>query len=215
MQLAARRFAGAHRRSAAARAGYRAAACRASSHAREHRRLLRRDLHQRAECRRDLPDARAVRRSAPTIRANRRRQFRPNLIKRLSRIQEAFIVAVLPPPVRGIGNAGGFRMMVEDRAGRGRRGAARVADRALMARAGQTPGIDAGVLAVRDVDAAGLSRHRPHQGAAARHQRAGRVQRAADLYRLGLRQRLQSVRPDLPRHRAGARRRPPRRRATC
>ena len=33
----------------------------------------------------------------------------------------------------------------------------------------------AGVLAVRDLDAAALSRHRPHQGAAARHQRRRRV----------------------------------------
>jgi multidrug efflux pump subunit AcrB len=41
-------------------------------------------------------------------------------------------------------------------------------------------------------------------------QRAGRVQRAADLYRLVLRQRLQPVRPHLPRHRAGRERLPPR-----
>ena len=33
--------------------------------------------------------------------------------------QDAFIIPVLPPPVMGIGTAGGFRMMVEDRAGRG------------------------------------------------------------------------------------------------
>jgi hydrophobe/amphiphile efflux-1 (HAE1) family protein len=41
------------------------------------------------------------------------------LSQRLSAIQEAFLVAVTPPPVRGIGTAGGFRLMVEDRAGRG------------------------------------------------------------------------------------------------
>ena len=29
------------------------------------------------------------------------------------------MLVILPPPVAGIGNAGGFRMMVEDRAGRG------------------------------------------------------------------------------------------------
>jgi len=34
-------------------------------------------------------------------------------------IDEAFIVVIPPPPVRGIGNAGGFRMMVQDRRGRG------------------------------------------------------------------------------------------------
>ena len=75
----------------------------------------------------------------------------------------------------------------------------------MMGKRRADAGPRAGVLAVRDLDAAALSRHRPHQGAAARHQRARRVRRAADLSRLGLRQRLQPVRPHLPRHRAGRR----------
>jgi hydrophobe/amphiphile efflux-1 (HAE1) family protein len=62
------------------------------------------------------------------------------LFQRLSAIQDAFIVAVLPPPVRGIGTAGGFRMMIEDRAGRGSN-ALREAATALMVRANQTPGL--------------------------------------------------------------------------
>jgi hydrophobe/amphiphile efflux-1 (HAE1) family protein len=62
------------------------------------------------------------------------------LIRRLSGIQDAFIVAVLPPPVRGIGTAGGFRMMVEDRAGQGS-DAVRAATEALVVRAAQTSGI--------------------------------------------------------------------------
>ncbi len=37
----------------------------------------------------------------------------------LAAIEEAFILVVPPPPVRGIGNAGGFRLMVQDRRGRG------------------------------------------------------------------------------------------------
>src|SRR6202043_2327358 len=41
------------------------------------------------------------------------------LFGRLSSIQEGLVLVVAPPPVSGIGNAGGFRMMVEDRAGRG------------------------------------------------------------------------------------------------
>ena len=41
------------------------------------------------------------------------------LIRKFSAIQEAQVLVVQPPPVAGIGNAGGFRMMVEDRAGRG------------------------------------------------------------------------------------------------
>ena len=39
--------------------------------------------------------------------------------KRLGAIQEAFIITIPPPPVRGIGNAGGFKMMIQDRRGRG------------------------------------------------------------------------------------------------
>ncbi|MGQ3889807.1 efflux RND transporter permease subunit [Legionella sp. CNM-1927-20] len=42
-----------------------------------------------------------------------------NLRKELSTIKEAFIVVIPPPPVRGIGNAGGFKMMVQDREGKG------------------------------------------------------------------------------------------------
>jgi hydrophobe/amphiphile efflux-1 (HAE1) family protein len=62
------------------------------------------------------------------------------LNRRLSKIEDAFIVAVLPPPVRGIGTAGGFRMMVEDRAGQGS-AALREASSSLTARANQTPGL--------------------------------------------------------------------------
>jgi hydrophobe/amphiphile efflux-1 (HAE1) family protein len=72
------------------------------------------------------------RQSAPAIQAE--------LNKRLSAIQDAFIVAVLPPPVMGIGTAGGFRMMVEDRGGHGA-AALREAASALMARANATPGL--------------------------------------------------------------------------
>jgi hydrophobe/amphiphile efflux-1 (HAE1) family protein len=72
------------------------------------------------------------RQSAPAIQAE--------LNKRLSAIQDAFIVAVLPPPVMGIGTAGGFRMMVEDRGGRGA-AALREAASAVMARANGTPGL--------------------------------------------------------------------------
>ena len=47
------------------------------------------------------------------------------LYGKLSAIQEALIFVVPPPPVQGIGNAGGFRMMVEDRAGPRAAGACR------------------------------------------------------------------------------------------
>jgi len=62
------------------------------------------------------------------------------LLAKFSTIQDALVLVVLPPPVRGIGSAGGFRMMVQDR---GSNGPAELqsAVRAMMARANQTPGL--------------------------------------------------------------------------
>ncbi len=62
------------------------------------------------------------------------------LSRRYAAIQEAQIFVVQPPPVPGIGNAGGFRMMVEDRAGRGPQ-ALQAAVGAMQGRALQTPGL--------------------------------------------------------------------------
>ena len=60
------------------------------------------------------------------------------LYARLSSIQEASIFVVAPPPVQGIGNAGGFRMMIEDRAGRGSQ-ALQAAAFAMMGAAAKNP----------------------------------------------------------------------------
>ncbi len=43
------------------------------------------------------------------------------VIKSLASISEAFIIAVPPPPVPGVGNAGGFNMMIQDKQGLGSR----------------------------------------------------------------------------------------------
>jgi hydrophobe/amphiphile efflux-1 (HAE1) family protein len=66
--------------------------------------------------------------------------IRLEALKRLSVIQEGFVIVVVPPPVRGIGNAGGFRMMVEDRGAQGPQ-ALLQATYAMMGRAAQTPGL--------------------------------------------------------------------------
>jgi hydrophobe/amphiphile efflux-1 (HAE1) family protein len=62
------------------------------------------------------------------------------LFGRLAAIQDGFILVIAPPPVQGIGNAAGFRMMIEDRAGRGPQ-ALQGAVYAMMGRAAQTPGV--------------------------------------------------------------------------
>jgi hydrophobe/amphiphile efflux-1 (HAE1) family protein len=62
------------------------------------------------------------------------------LFGKLAAIKEAFTVVVAPPPVAGIGNAGGFRMMIEDRGGRGSPALQAVVS-AIAGRANQTPGL--------------------------------------------------------------------------
>jgi hydrophobe/amphiphile efflux-1 (HAE1) family protein len=68
------------------------------------------------------------------------RAIQAELNRRMSKVQDAFVIAALPPPVRGIGTAGGFRMMIEDRAGRGS-AALQQAAVGMMIRASQTPGV--------------------------------------------------------------------------
>jgi hydrophobe/amphiphile efflux-1 (HAE1) family protein len=62
------------------------------------------------------------------------------LMKRLSGIQEGLVLVVQPPPISGIGNAGGFRMMVQDRQSRGSQALVEAAT-AMMGKANQTPGL--------------------------------------------------------------------------
>jgi HAE1 family hydrophobic/amphiphilic exporter-1 len=62
------------------------------------------------------------------------------LQKNLSAVQGAFIIVIAPPPVRGIGNAGGFKMMVQDRRGRGLH-ALEDAVHSIIGAANQTPGL--------------------------------------------------------------------------
>ncbi len=40
-----------------------------------------------------------------------------DLFVRMQAVQEAFIIAIPPPPVRGLGNSGGFKLQVQDRTG--------------------------------------------------------------------------------------------------
>jgi hydrophobe/amphiphile efflux-1 (HAE1) family protein len=65
---------------------------------------------------------------------------RADLQRRLNSIQEAFIITIPPPPVRGIGTAGGFKMMVQDKRGRGLQ-ALEGAAQDMVAGANQTPGL--------------------------------------------------------------------------
>jgi multidrug efflux pump len=59
---------------------------------------------------------------------------------RLGQIQDAFIITISPPPVRGIGTAGGFKMMVQDKRGRGLP-SLDVATQEVVTAANQIPGL--------------------------------------------------------------------------
>jgi hydrophobe/amphiphile efflux-1 (HAE1) family protein len=61
-----------------------------------------------------------------------------DLRKRLSVIDDAYVLTIPPPPVQGIGNSGGFKMMLEDRAGLGSQALVDAA-RALVGAANQDP----------------------------------------------------------------------------
>lgn len=63
-----------------------------------------------------------------------------DLRKRLSAIQEAFIITIAPPAVRGIGTAGGFKMMLQDKGGRGSKALEDVA-LDMSAAANKVPGL--------------------------------------------------------------------------
>ncbi|MCB1483295.1 MAG: efflux RND transporter permease subunit, partial [Hyphomicrobiaceae bacterium] len=66
--------------------------------------------------------------------------IRQALLAKFSSIQDALVLVVPPPPVRGIGNAGGFRMMVQDRNAAGP-AALQQAVGAMMGKAAQTTGV--------------------------------------------------------------------------
>jgi len=61
-----------------------------------------------------------------------------DLRKRLSVIQDAYVLTIPPPPVQGIGNSGGFKMMLEDRAGLGTQALVNAAN-AMVAAANKDP----------------------------------------------------------------------------
>jgi hydrophobe/amphiphile efflux-1 (HAE1) family protein len=61
-----------------------------------------------------------------------------DLRARLSVIQGAYVLTIPPPPVQGIGNAGGFKMMLEDRTGLGSQALVDAA-RALVGAANRDP----------------------------------------------------------------------------
>jgi HAE1 family hydrophobic/amphiphilic exporter-1 len=67
-----------------------------------------------------------------------------DLFARMQQIEEAFIIAIPPPPVRGLGNSGGFKVQIQNRTGDDVRGVLATAFQ-LMGQARQNPNL-AGVF---------------------------------------------------------------------
>ncbi|MEE1609914.1 efflux RND transporter permease subunit [Microvirga sp. CF3016] len=67
-----------------------------------------------------------------------------DLFARMQQIEEAFIIAIPPPPVRGLGNSGGFKVQIQNRTGDDVRGVLATAYQ-LMGQARQNPNL-AGVF---------------------------------------------------------------------
>lgn len=61
-----------------------------------------------------------------------------DLRKRLSVIKDAYVLTIPPPPVQGLGSSGGFKLMLEDRAGLGSKALAEAANK-LVAEARKDP----------------------------------------------------------------------------
>ena len=119
------------------------------------------------ELRLDVRDARAVREARRIIRSNRhaaiQARAQPPDVESPGRRSSS---RSLPPPVRGLGTAGGFKLMIEDRGGRGSAALQQAAtDDDGRARDADARRLRRPVHAVRAEHAAALPRHRPHQGA--------------------------------------------------
>ena len=133
-----------------------------------------------------------------------------DLRRRLSVIEDAYVLTIPPPPVQGLGSAGGFKMMLQDQVGLGSQALVRCGEGAGW-RGQQGSRFRRRVHPAQHRLAVGLCRYRPREGGEGRADAHRCVLHAAGLSRLAIRQRLQPARPHLRGDRAGRRAVPPQR----
>ena len=116
----------------------------------------------------------------------------------LQSIPEAFSFAVLPPPIQGVGNVGGFTMQVEIRNGDFDYDLLQSLANTVVADGNAQSGLSAAGDDLSRRRAAILGRGRPDEGGGARNHRRPGVLRAGRLCRFELCDAVQQVRPRLP-----------------
>ena len=117
-------------------------------------------------------------------------------------IEEAFVAIFPPPPVQGLGTVGGFKLYVEDRASLGFEELYQQVQGAIGA--GYADGrLTGALLELPGERAADRCARRPRARQDVWRRAHRRVRDAAGLSRVALRERLQSLRPDVSGQRAG------------
>ena len=106
------------------------------------------------------------------------------------------------PPVEGLGTAGGFKVVIEDRGDSGMDALQETAERAVADGNG-TPGLTGMFTSFRANTPVAVPEHRPRQGQRDGREHARSLQHLAGLPRVALRQRLQPLRADLAGQRPG------------
>ena len=158
-------------------------------------------LHRLRLPRRRLPQQRRddLRHAEALGRAQGRppQQLVGELFSKTGHIKEALVLAFNPPPIFGLGTAGGFEFYIQNRGEGGAQAAGRSRCSSSSARANQDPMLGGVQTLWRAERAAALRRRRPREGEGARRADRRGLQHAVGHARHLLRQRLQQVRPHL------------------
>ena len=129
-------------------------------------------------------------------------QILGDVTQRLGAIEEGFIITVPPPPVRGIGNSGGFKMMIQDRGGQGLKALEEAATQIMIA-GNQTAGLAGVFTLVQYLRHRSCSRRSTAFGRRCSTCRPSACSRRSRSTGVDLHQRLQLSEPDVPRDRPG------------
>ncbi len=128
----------------------------------------------------------------------------PKVRAALAGIKDAVIIVVNPPPVQGLGAAGGFKLMVEDRGDHTPQELAEASQHAGR-RGQQGSGFRGCLHALQLRRAVALRRHRPREGRESRPQPDRCVLDPPTVSRFAIRERLQLLRTHLRGARPGRR----------